>query len=805
MAEVIINIDNIAITCQEGEYILDVARKNGIYIPAICYLNRCSPTLACRLCLVEIDGKQAYACNAKAKAGMNIVTESEEIRIERRSIMEVYDVNHPLECGICDKSGECELQNNTLEQGIDRQGYCIPDTHRKVQYWNFIKYDASLCIVCERCVTACNDGIGDNALKTVPRGSIEIDKNFKETMPKNAYAIWNKMNKSLIGPSGGKSTLDCTMCGECIAVCPVGALTSPLFTYLSNAWELKKVVSSCPHCSSGCQLIYEVKHSSINNTEEKIYRVTNEWNFQSLCGAGRFGFDYSVKGAKTKTQLDKAVFALRKADTIAFDSIITNEDALLLQKLKESKGYRLICPEAKALQEFIEGYGGLWNGTIKTLRSSNFIISVGSALVTDNPEVRYAMNNGIKMNKGAALYFHPIEDKVIANLGKNILSLRNKIESEEYVLALLVDLFVPKNKLSQELSAYLQSFHSLKTVTVDEKVKEKIEEKIINSEGVEEIVYKEIEKNVTKEIEVDENQLYDLIGLSHESENSIKKLLEKKDSFSLIIGEDCLTHHASKNIARWASLLEHYANFNVVVIPPKTNTLGVALLCDLDEEKGEYTVGYNTVGDFILSGLESGGENILNIAPILQQKGSLTTIDKRVVPLSSPLQYEGYNLSDVCKALLGSENMPNIQTESLPKSKGYKSTSYALLSNEYLNDGTSLQGYMLETVKVIPTEPSLPLAPLSVYQGQIAYQARDILDFNQFTQVSKNLNLQGNVGMSSSLYEALEMTEGENVVIDNTTYTVYKNSNILGNIVYMTTFKNYGYRFKMISLEKGKK
>ena len=103
------------------EYILNAARANDVFIPAICYLTRCSPTLACRICLVEADGKQVYACNAKVKDGMEITVSTPNILEERRAIMEVYDVNHPLQCGVCDKSGECELQNYTLEVGVDSQ------------------------------------------------------------------------------------------------------------------------------------------------------------------------------------------------------------------------------------------------------------------------------------------------------------------------------------------------------------------------------------------------------------------------------------------------------------------------------------------------------------------------------------------------------------------------------------------------------------------------------------------------------------------------------------------------------------
>ncbi|MDE5816273.1 MAG: (2Fe-2S)-binding protein, partial [Helicobacter sp.] len=178
-----IHIDNHTIQCQEGESILDVARKNGIFIPAICYLNGCSPTVACRLCMVEVDGKRLYSCNAKVKDGMNIQTNTPDIAIERQAIMRVYDINHPLECGVCNKSGECELQNYSHMMRVDHQEYAIRDTFKQKSSFGHALYDPNLCIVCERCVTVCEDRIGDSNLSTTKRGADMPDKIYKDTMP----------------------------------------------------------------------------------------------------------------------------------------------------------------------------------------------------------------------------------------------------------------------------------------------------------------------------------------------------------------------------------------------------------------------------------------------------------------------------------------------------------------------------------------------------------------------------------------------------------------------------------------------
>jgi len=131
MSEITIKIDGREYKTQEGEYILNAARANNVFIPAICYLTRCSPTLACRICLVEADGKQVYACNAKVKDGMEVTVDTPNILKERRAIMEVYDVNHPLQCGVCDKSGECELQNKNVEFAVNSQEFSAKEQKRK--------------------------------------------------------------------------------------------------------------------------------------------------------------------------------------------------------------------------------------------------------------------------------------------------------------------------------------------------------------------------------------------------------------------------------------------------------------------------------------------------------------------------------------------------------------------------------------------------------------------------------------------------------------------------------------------------
>ncbi len=827
MSEITITIDGKEIKTQEGEYILNAARANDIFIPAICYLTRCSPTLACRICLVEADGKQVYACNAKSKDGMQITTSTETIEAEKRAIMEVYDVNHPLECGVCDQSGECELQNYTLEVGVDAQTYAIKDTFKPVEHWGLINYDPALCIMCERCTTVCKDMIGDSALSTKPRGGDAIDEAFKESMPKDAYSMWNKLNKSLIQPNAG-DTLDCTDCGECTAVCPVGALVSADFQYTSNAWELSQVPATCSHCSAGCQIQYDVKHESIDNPEPKIYRVKNEWNYVSLCGAGRYGYDFEnrVEG-KDEAAFAKAIEAFEKADTIRFDSQITNEEALILQKLKETRGYKLINEEARKFAAFMKEYSTI-SGTatyqtpLKAVNDADFVISVGSAIKTDNPNARFAMNNSMIMNKGAGMYFHPVADPVVDEMGKNIMSINHAPMQEEAVMYLILDLFAKKDALPTELADYLASFHSMKTITVTETVKEKVVEivkemKVNEETGEEEEVEVEkskmVPKKVEKEVEVDDNRLLEIVNAPENFDETMEKLLKKKETFALMIGADFYSHPNAANLARLVALVEKYTDFSVTMIPEKGNSLGVAMICDLDELSGSYSIGYNVKGDFVLS---AKGDGDLDMPAMNQQEGTLTSIQLRVNPTNAALAYKGYELNDIANALGLDAKLTVDYTAQLGEVKGFASVNFDDLPNHYTNKGEEMRGYELTMTKARKArgEKVAPFDEAAAMKEAMVYLANPTLQFNDFTQKSHQLNEEAGLYVSSDYATANELTEGDSVLLETTKGSMELNvkidSKIGGNIPFVPTFDSNlnsaalfdGYRFSAATIKK---
>jgi len=797
MNEITITIDGQECKGQEGEFILNIARANDIFIPAICYLTRCSPTLACRICLVEADGKRVYSCNAKAKDGMNIITKNEEILEERRAIMEVYDVNHPLQCGVCDQSGECELQNYTLELGVDSQSYMIPDTKRESINWSSVlHYDAGLCIVCERCTTVCKDMIGDAAIGTTKRGGAALDKGVKDSMPKDAYAMWNKLQKSIIAPTNGTEHTNCSDCGECTAVCPVGALVSRDFQYTTNAWDLKSIPATCAHCSSGCQIYYDVKPTSISDRTPKIYRVTNEWNYVSLCGAGRFGYDFeNADATRDEKVLQNAVDAFNRAKSIRFNSIITNEEALMLQTLKEKMGIKLINPEARAFQKFLGYYSdasgkSLYTLDFKEVMASDFVMSVGSSLRNDNPNARYAFNNVQKMNKGAGLYFHPVGDKLVPTFGKSVETFEHKVGLEEAALYLILDLFADSDKLPKDIFEYLASFKSTTQKTIKEKVMKSVTETVVDKEtGESKEVTKKVPEMVEKEITVEINGLVELLGKDSDAFlTSLEKMLKKKEKFSLIIGEDLYFHKRAENIARLIALIEKSSSVKVAMIPPKTNSLGVALICDLDDEAEGYTIGYNENGDYRLSAL---GDGDIDMPAMNQQEGTLTNMHKRVTPTNAALEYNGYELNEIVAKLVGAPELTIDWTQKLPTAKGFKAVEFDSLPNGYKNDGSEDRGYLLDSSSNEVELPSVEKIDESVViEGEIAYRCNPQRQFNDFSnkahQIFETFALYASPKRAAELGERVELTISDKTL----TLDVVEDDRMDGDIVALPDFKS---------------
>lgn len=690
-----VKINGIDCAFEEGEYILNIARRNDIFIPAICYLTGCSPTLACRMCMVEADGKKVYSCNTKAKDGMVVESDLQNLWDERNEIMQAYCINHPLECGVCDKSGECELQNFTHKSRVNTQKHWIKDAHKPHKHWGMINYDPALCIVCERCVTVCKDKIGESALKTVPRGGDSVDTSFKETMGKDAYAIWTKFQKSLIGPSNGES-LNCSFCGECTSVCPTGALIGSKFQYSSNAWELTRIPASNPH-SSDCELMYyDIKQSSISDQKPKIYRVSNDFAFATLNKAARFGFDTENKAIKDEKAFNELVTLFEKNEikNIQFNSFITNEEALILQNLKHKFNLNLINEEAlkfkEFLNEFIENSGEMYNAISDDITKSDFLVVLGTLLRYDAPTLSYKVNNSLVMNKGAGIYFHPIGDLGVEKYSKNFISCIHKSGDEEQILYFLLQKFSTDESVKTHLAEFFVKENKEIEETINEEVIEKVIEKDEEGNEVEKEVKKLVPKKVKKNIEVQRSVFAKNLGLD---EDKLEDLLLKKSKFTLVVGSDFYFHRDAKKLAKLLALVQTSTPFKVFLNPTHTNTLGVAMICDLSADKVQgKTLGYNEKGDFTFSYEEHAN---LASSSLNQQEGTFLNYDKRIVPTNAALEFGGYYLNDLANALGFDQEYTIDYTKRLPIDKGFSPIEFDNLENYYTNGGECKRGYQL--------------------------------------------------------------------------------------------------------------
>ncbi len=692
-------IDGKDVTAAKGETILQAARKNDIYIPTMCYISKTSPCASCRICSIEVTGVDGFilSCNTPPTEGIEVKTNSKALEAERTNIMKLYDVNHPLECGVCDKSGECDLQNMTLEFNVGHQEFSAKDQVRKVEDWGLINYDPALCIMCEKCVHVCNEVIGDDAIEVKFGGYSSV------IIPK------------------GSDTLDCTFCGECIAVCPVGALVSSDFKYSANAWELSRIPSTCAHCSAGCALEYETRHVGING-DDSIYRVKNNFEYNSLCGAGRFGFDFDNKAQKDKVRFDKAVVAIKSANAIRFSSIITNEEAHILQLLKEKLGIKLFNEDARLYGEFMKAYSSIsgklhHSASMNAIKQADAIIVIGTRIATDNPMVRYAITTAAQHNGAKIVYAHPLEDALMKNTVTQFM--KYEVGTEEGVMALLANELLKNSDVDEDTRAFLDDL---------------------------DLGYLEAESNVGD----------DELQLMSKSFSRAKKRI-------LVVGSDVFAHKRAKNIAKLVALIEKYTDFSLVVVPTEVNTAGVSLTCklDIDENIGN-VVAYNAQGDFIMS---SSKDADLAMPALNQVEGTVVNVDNQVLPLNVALAFDGYTLNDIANALgLEKENTIDY-TKELDTSKGFKSLAFDDLENFLSSYGEDKRGYILDEVSCEMGSKVEPIDDLPEFNGTVIYNCNPVLQFNEFTnktqQLEKDITLRG----SAQFGAAARISDGDEVEI----------------------------------------
>ena len=268
-----VTVDGKKVEIPHGSTILEAANAAGSRVPTLCHDNKLHPYGACRVCLVEVEGtprKYTPSCTTPATDGMVVRTSTPSLVEARRMVLELLLIKHPLDCPICDKAGECQLQDLVHEYGLGQsrfdaeKGYLPPDFESSI-----IERNISRCILCGKCVRICDEqnGVGEWAFTrrgTRARISTDFDR-----------------------------PLDCEFCGECTEICPVGALTTRQFKYKARSWNLEGTTSVCNYCGCGCGVSYETR-------DGKIMRAGPARN-NYLCSKGRFGWDAIHHGERLTT------------------------------------------------------------------------------------------------------------------------------------------------------------------------------------------------------------------------------------------------------------------------------------------------------------------------------------------------------------------------------------------------------------------------------------------------------------------------------------------------------------------------
>ena len=272
-APVNITVDGKAVQAPAGTLLIEACKSVGIEVPSFCYYPNLSLQGACRMCLVKVEKmpKLQTACTTVVGEGMIVTTDSLEIHQARKSMVELLLGNHPLDCPVCDAGGECELQDMTFSYGAAESKYIEPKNHRDEQQWSpVVFFDRPRCILCYRCVRVCG-----------------------ESMDVWALGVQNRGVSSIIAPNEGDH-LECEECGNCIDICPVGALTSGAYRYKTRPWEMNHVGTTCTHCADGCKTTLGVRRA---DTGMEIVRGDNRdksgINGDFLCIKGRYAFDFA--------------------------------------------------------------------------------------------------------------------------------------------------------------------------------------------------------------------------------------------------------------------------------------------------------------------------------------------------------------------------------------------------------------------------------------------------------------------------------------------------------------------------------
>jgi NADH-quinone oxidoreductase subunit G len=386
----------------KGARLIDVCRDKGFDIPSFCYYSDLELQASCRMCLVRIEKmpKLQTSCTIICTDGMVVTTQSEEIEKAQRAMTEFLLANHPLDCPVCDRGGECELQEMTFDWGGLEERFTEQKNYQAERFLSpMVANDPQRCILCKRCTRVCDEWMGEDAIEAGGRGAHTVI---------GTYLGW----------------LDCSQCGNCIEVCPTGTLLDGTYRHQTRPWELAQTISTCNFCSDGCQMSLGSRGGELMRVVARD-RYVNGINGEFLCVKGRFAHPFVNHEERIKTPMirykkggklipttwDEAIRHVaqrldatandhgRNSVAVAGSPRLTNEALFTLQKfateLVGTDNYT--TTDAFSLKPFFKNLGGLL-ANHRDIRYAKTILLIGGEPEELQPltgkQIRQAVRNG---------------------------------------------------------------------------------------------------------------------------------------------------------------------------------------------------------------------------------------------------------------------------------------------------------------------------------------------------------------------------------------------------------------------------
>jgi len=341
-----LTIDGREVTAPGGQLLIKAAEENGTYIPRFCWHPRMKPVGMCRMCLVEVETPRGKglttACTMRVAEGMVVHTKSDVVKKAQEGVLEFLLVNHPLDCPVCDKGGECPLQDQTLAHGPGESRFVEEKRHfeKPIPISELVLLDRERCILCARCTRFSDEISGDPLIEFIDRGNYTQVNTFPDA-PFSSY-----------------------FSGNTVQICPVGALTATPYRFKARPWDLEAVESTCPHCAVGCRVSVQASQNRVLRLIGVDVDATNQgW----LCDKGRFGFEYLRSPARLAAPLVRGADGeLHEADWAeALDAAAAGIRRVIAEKGPQAVaglgGARSTNEEAYAFAKLLRGVIGTGN------------------------------------------------------------------------------------------------------------------------------------------------------------------------------------------------------------------------------------------------------------------------------------------------------------------------------------------------------------------------------------------------------------------------------------------------------------